>query len=282
MKSQNILPVHILLYSALLLSGCAAAVRERIYKADDGPIEMSAFVHHAPNSLPVTTADGLRLIGYYWPGDPADHDVVLFFHGRGSNPGIAARYAEHLSGRGDHVIVASYRGFGGNPGSPSQTGLVADGQAFVEKAREIAGPDAHIFLIGHSLGGAVALHVAATTRVSGVVTLSTFDKLAESAPDVMGKLLPDKWNNIDAVGEIGTPFVMMHGTADPRVSIGQAGKLFGAAHAPAVWLTMPGAGHSPDMAQIGPLVSEAVAAIDGGTLATYPATLPPGWSVRRK
>lgn len=282
MKSRNIFLIPVLLYSALFLNGCAAAVRERIYKADDAPIEMSAFVHHAPNRLPVTTADGLHLTGYYWPGEPADHDILLFFHGRGSNPGIAARYAEHLAGHGDHVIVATYRGFGGNPGSPSQAGLVADGQAFVAKAREIVGPEAHVFLIGHSLGGAVALHVAATTRVAGVVTLSTFDTLAESAPDGMGKLLPDKWNNIDAVGKIDAPFVMMHGTADPRVSVGQAGKLFGAAHAPAVWLTIPDADHSPDMTRVGPLVSEAVAAIHGGTLATYPAALPPGWSVLRK
>ncbi len=282
MKSRNIFPIQIVLYSALLLNGCAAAVRERIYKADHAPVEMSAFVHHAPSPLPVTTADGLHLTGYYWPGDPADHDVLLFLHGRGSNSGIAARYAEHLTGRGDHVIVASYRGFGGNPGSPTQAGLVADGHAFVAKARAIVGPDAHIFLVGHSLGGAVALHVAATTRVSGVVTLSTFDTLAKSAPDGMGKLLPDKWNNIDAVGKIGAPFVMIHGTADPRVSIGQAGKLFDAAHAPAAWLTIPDGGHSPDMTRIGPLVSEAVAAIDGRTLAAYPAKLPPGWSARRK
>lgn len=282
MKSRRILLIALPLYSALLLGGCAAVVRERIYKADHAPVEIARWVESIPRPLTVTTRDGLGLTGYYWPGDPADRDVLIFFHGRGSNLGIAARYAEHLTGHGDHVIVVSYRGFGGNPGSPSETGLVADGEAFVAKARQIVGPDARLFLIGHSLGGAVALHIAAVEKVAGVVTLSTFDRLAGSAPEGTSGLLPDKWDNRSVVGRIEAPFVMIHGSADARVSMAQAGALFGAARSPAVWLTAVGAGHSPDMTRIGPLVSEAVAAIDAGRLATYPAEPPPGWSVRRK
>jgi alpha-beta hydrolase superfamily lysophospholipase len=271
-----------LVAAALMLASCASSVREQIYKADATPISVAQWTSAPPQSLPVQTEDGLALTGYYWPGDPGDHDVILFFHGRGSNQGVAARYAEHLTGRGDHVIVASYRGFGGNPGNPTQAGLMADGRAFVARARQLAGPDAHIFLVGHSLGGAVALHVGATVPVTGVVTLSTFDKLEESAPGGVGLLLPDKWNNLDAATKIHAPLVMMLGTADDRVELSQADALFAAAGTPATLLTVPGAGHNPDMAQLGPLVSEAVGAIDSGAMAAYPAALPAGWSVRRK
>lgn len=268
--------------ATLILTGCASAVREHIYKADETQIDIARWTHVRPQSLPVRTADGLALTGYYWPGDPMDRDVILFFHGRGSNQGVAARYAEHLIGRGDHVIVVSYRGFGGNPGSPTQAGLMADGRAFVARARELIGSDAHVFLVGHSLGGAVALHVGATVPVTGVVTLSTFDKLEESAPGGLGMLLPDKWNNLDASTKIDAPLVMMLGTADDRVDLSQADALFAAAGKPATLLTVPGAGHNPDMSQLGPLVSEAVGAIDSGAMAAYPTALPAGWSVRRK
>ncbi|WP_235954663.1 alpha/beta hydrolase [Sphingobium psychrophilum] len=268
--------------AAMMLGGCASTVREQIYKADDTRIDIAQWVKALPRAIPVRTEDGVALTGYYWPGDPADRDVLLFFHGRGSHQGVAARYAEHLTGQGDHVIVVSYRGFGGNPGSPTQAGLMADGRAYVALARQLVGPDAHVFLVGHSLGGAVALHVAATVTVSGVVTLSTFDKLTESAPAGVGALLPDKWNNLDAATKIAAPLVMMHGTADDRVDMGQAAALFAAARSPTDWLIAPGAGHNPDMIRIAPLVSEAVEAMDSGALARYPVALPAGWEVRRK
>ncbi|CAM8643623.1 alpha/beta fold hydrolase [Sphingobium sp.] len=268
--------------ATLILTGCASAVREHIYKADETQIDIARWTHVRPQSLPVRTADGLALTGYYWPGDPMDRDVILFFHGRGSNQGVAARYAEHLIGRGDHVIVVSYRGFGGNPGSPTQAGLMTDGRAYVDRARQLVGSNARIFLVGHSLGGAVALHVAATVPVAGVVTLSTFDKLTESAPAGVGALLPDKWNNLDAATKIGAPLVMMHGTADDRVDMGQAAALFAAARSPTDWLIAPGAGHNPDMTRIAPLVSEAVEAVVSGALGRYPAALPAGWDIRRK
>ncbi|KQN09673.1 hypothetical protein ASE85_01600 [Sphingobium sp. Leaf26] len=271
-----------LIAASLTLAGCAGAVRDQIYQASDKTIDIAQWTHVRPQPFPVKTADGLSLTGYYWPGEPMDRDVILFFHGRGSNQGVAARYAEHLTGRGDHVIVVSYRGFGGNPGSPTQASMVDDGRRFIAQARTLIGSNARIFLVGHSLGGAVALHVAATMPVAGVVTLSTFDKLAESTPGGMSALLPDKWNNLDAATKIRAPLVMIHGTADDRVDMGQASALFAAAGHPTDWLIAPGAGHNPDMARLGPLVSEAVEAVDDDALGKYPTTLPAGWEVRRK
>ena len=268
--------------ASIALTGCAAAVRDQIYKASETPVDIAQWTRTRPEALPVQTSDGIMLTGYYWPGAPMDRDVILFFHGRGSNQGVAARYAEHLTGRGDHVIVVSYRGFGGNPGSPTQASLVDDGRSFIAAARKLVGSNARIFLVGHSLGGAVALHVAATAPVAGVITLSTFDKLAESATGGVSALLPDKWNNVDAATKIKAPLVMIHGTADDRVNMDQAGALFAAAGHPTDWLIAPGAGHNPDMAKLGPLVSEAVEAVDGDGLDRYPAALPEGWDVRRK
>lgn len=274
--------IALLLSFALSLCGCAGAMREQIYKADATPVSIAQWTGARPDDLNVTTEDGLTLRGYVWPGAADDRDVVIFLHGRGSNQGVGAKYAEYLTGRGDHVIVASYRGFGGNPGTPSQAGLMRDGRAFVAKAREIGGPDARIILVGHSLGGAVALHVAATVPVAGIVTLSTFDRFDESAPAYAAALLPDKWNNLDAATKIDAPLVMIHGKADDRVDQEQADALLGAAHAPALLISVPGATHNPRMDVLAPVVSAAVAAIDTGDVAHFPASLPVGWSIHRK
>ncbi|MDX3899794.1 MAG: alpha/beta fold hydrolase [Sphingobium sp.] len=266
----------------LATGGCADLAREQIYKANPAPINVAQWTRAAPADLSVTTEDGLVLKGYVWPGAADDRDILIFFHGRGSHQGVGARYAEYLTGRGDHVIVASYRGFGGNPGSPSQAGLICDGRAFVARARAMGGPDARVILVGHSLGGAVALHVAATVPVEGVVTLSTFDRFAESAPAYAAALLPDAWNNMDAATKIHAPLVMIHGTADERVDQRQTDALLGAARPPAMLITVAGERHNPRMDMVAPIVSEAVAAIDAGNVAHFPASLPTGWSVRRK
>lgn len=267
---------------ALALSACSAQLREQIYRTDAAPVELARYVRTMPGEQVVRTSDGLDLTGYYWPGAADDRDVIIFFHGRGSNQAVGARYAEYLTGKGDHVLVASYRGFGGNPGRPSEAGLIADGRAFVAKARELAGPNAQIFLVGHSLGGAVALHVAHAEAVAGVIALSTFDSFAASAPGGMGALLPDKWDNVAAVGKLRAPFVMTYGTADERVDQDQADALFRAAPSPSALVTVPGAGHNPQMDRLAPLITQAVEAIDADAMATYPQALPEGMAVTRK
>src|SRR3546814_17104596 len=90
------------------------------------------------------------LTGYYWPGDPDDKDIVVFFHGRGAHQGVGAKYAQYIAGHGDNVLVASYRGFGGNPGQPSKPGLLKDADAFIAEARKRAGAGARLWLVGHS------------------------------------------------------------------------------------------------------------------------------------
>jgi pimeloyl-ACP methyl ester carboxylesterase len=266
----------------LALTACAGTLRHEIYQADRRPVVVGADMAVPPRPMTVRTDDGLTLTGYLWPGAADDDDVLVFFHGRGSNPAIAARYAQTLTGRGDHVIVASYRGFAGNPGRPSEEGLTRDAGAFVAAAREMAGAKGHVLLVGHSLGGAVALHAATQNRVNGVALLSTFDTLARSAPQGMGALLPDRWDNVQAIRHIHAPVLLAQGTDDPRVSTDQARSLFAAAPAPATLILMPRAGHSPDMARLGPVISGMMAAIHGGRTTGAIAGLPAGWTVETK
>jgi alpha-beta hydrolase superfamily lysophospholipase len=266
----------------LALTACAGTLRHEIYRADRHPVVVGANMAVPPRPMTVRTGDRLALSGYIWPGAADDEDVLVFFHGRGSNPAVAARYAQALTGRGDHVIVASYRGFAGNPGRPSEEGLIADARAFIAAARAMVGPQGHVLVVGHSLGGAVALHAAALEQVDGVAALSSFDTLARSAPGGVGALLPDTWDNVDAIRRVHAPVLLAQGTSDPRVSVDQAETLFAAAPSPAGLIMMPGAGHSPDMATLGPVISGMMAAIHAGRPTGAIADLPAGWTIRVK
>jgi fermentation-respiration switch protein FrsA (DUF1100 family) len=273
---------NLFIVATLLLTGCASEIRQEVYQPKPGGIVISEWTKSKPEELKVATADGYALQGFYWPGATGDHDIIVFFHGRGAHQGVAAKYAEYFTGRGDGVLVASYRGFGGNPGSPSEAGLIADGRAFVQKAKALAGKDAHVFVVGHSLGGAVALQVALREKVAGVVTLSTFTELDDASPSYVGPLLPDHWRNLAAVKALSAPLVLVHGTADDVVPVAQARTLFAAAHRPAALVLIEGATHKPSMGKLGPLVSDAVEAVDADALARFPAKLPKGWSAERK
>ena len=202
----------------VLLAAPAKAdiVRDRIYH----PVSLAdtevEFAGDPPLPLQAVTADGLALAGYYWAPEAGNDRLVVVFHGRDYNQLVMARRAEALREGGHGVLIASYRGYGDNPGSPSEQGLFSDGEAWLAKAREL-NPEGRIYLFGFSLGGAVALELAARHEVTGVATLGAFTRLADQVPALLRPLLPDRYDNLAAIARVTEPVVLLHGAKDEVV-----------------------------------------------------------------
>ncbi|MBU1254921.1 MAG: lysophospholipase [Alphaproteobacteria bacterium] len=202
----------------VLLAAPAKAdiVRDRIYH----PVSLAdtevEFAGDPPLPLQAVTADGLALAGYYWAPEAGNDRLVVVFHGRDYNQLVMARRAEALREGGHGVLIASYRGYGDNPGSPSEQGLFSDGEAWLAKAREL-NPEGRIYLFGFSLGGAVALELAARHEVTGVATLGAFTRLADQVPALLRPLLPDRYDNLAAIARVAEPVVLLHGAKDEVV-----------------------------------------------------------------
>jgi pimeloyl-ACP methyl ester carboxylesterase len=229
------------------------------------------------------TADGLSLKGYYWHGASDDPDIIIFLHGRNWTASRSANAARHLTGAGNSVLIASYRGFDDNPGRPNQAGLIADAEAFVKLALTSAGPNARIWLVGHSLGAAVALHTAKSApNVRGVFLLSPFARIAEAAPRFARGFIPDSWDNVAALSGGHYPVIMVQGSLDRFVPARSGDDLFSASVGPASLVVGVSSYHNPDMAVLSPWINEAIAAAQEGSLAKLPAP-PAGWieKVRR-
>lgn len=134
----------------------------------------------------------------YWqawlPGDPA-RAIVVVVHGIHEHSARYAHVGARLAAAGFAVYAADHRGHGrsdGQRGNIERMALIlADLRSFVHFAAA-RHPGKPVFMVGHSLGGLIALHCAITLRAGerGTVDLGTtesgagLDGLVVSGPAV--------------------------------------------------------------------------------------------------
>jgi uncharacterized protein len=122
------------------------------------------------------TQDGVKLHGWFLPARGPAKGLVVHFHGNAANITAHMSLIEWLAQSGYHVLMFDYRGFGKSEGRVTRAGTIRDGQAALDYA--LSRPEAKdlpLFVYGQSLGGAVAIVVAAERpEVRAVVAESTF------------------------------------------------------------------------------------------------------------
>ena len=114
--------------------------------------------------------DGTKLHGWYLE-HPQPLAQVLWCHGNGEN---VARMAQAMASfRQEYrvsLFVFDYRGFGRSEGRPTEEGVLADGQAaHVWLARRAGIELQDVVILGRSLGGGVAVHLAARNGARGLI-----------------------------------------------------------------------------------------------------------------
>ncbi|TVR81801.1 MAG: alpha/beta hydrolase [Rhodospirillales bacterium] len=199
-----------------------------------------------------TTEDGLNLTAWHRP--PTTRDVTLvYFHGNGGHIGYRGPRVRPFLDAGYGVLLVGYRGYGGNPGRPTEDGLYADGRAALAFLNSRGFPAGRLVLYGESLGGGVAVRMAAEqaradTPVAAVVLeapmSSVTDVAAHHYPFLPVRwLLKDRFETVPLVAEIAAPLFVAHGTADRVVPIRFGRKIFEAAREPREAFWVEGGGH---------------------------------------
>lgn len=180
-------------------------------------------------------ADGTRLHGWYLD-HPDPRAYLLYCHGNGEHVAHVAPVADQLRSRLDVAVFAfDYRGYGRSEGSPDEAGVLADAAAahlWLSDRTGVA-PD-RIFVMGRSLGGAVAVDLADKHQSRAMILESTFPSL----PDVAARLYwwaPTRWlvrtqlNSVEKITRYQGSLLQSHGTADGMIPLSYGRRLFDAA-----------------------------------------------------
>lgn len=233
----------ILLGLYLLLAGILfVAQRSFIYPAPRGPGGAPAGFER----IAYTTADRLTIRAGYRPARNG-RPTILYFHGNGADWQSSVVATDRLVPEGYGVLAAEYRGYRDNPGRPSEHGLYADGRAALAYLRARGIAPGEVVIVGNSIGSGVAVQMAAEHRVRALVLISPFASLSRLVGEKVrwlptGILLRDRFENIDKIGAIEAPVLILHGDADSVIPPAHAEAL--AQARPAAELEIfPGAGH---------------------------------------
>jgi len=241
--------------AALLgLAGCAQSL---FYHPDrilyDTPAR--AGLKYEPVVFP--SADGTRLVGWFIPAtgfaSPRNAKAtVIHFHGNAQNMSAHWRYVEWLPRRGFNLFVFDYRGYGASEGSPSPKGVFEDSNSALAYVR--ARPDidpARLIVFGQSLGGANAIAAVGSGNRSGVravaieATFYSYSSIASDKVSGAGSLMDDTYSPERYIAGIApTPFLLLHGTADPVIPHAHADRLLEKASAPKRLVSVEGGGHT--------------------------------------
>lgn len=205
--------------------------------------------------LAAETADGLRLRGWYLPppqGAPADAWTLLVFHGNAENIGNGLDLARRAHSDGYGVALAEYRGYAGNPGSPSEQGIYRDGEAYWTSLIARPGVDpARIAVWGRSIGGTVAVRLAAAGRGGALVLESPFRSARSLLRDAgmwlfygLSFIGSYRFDQESLIGRVEVPILIVHGTDDEVVPFAHGRLLHEAARAPKELAAVEGGGHN--------------------------------------
>ncbi|MGS1105331.1 alpha/beta hydrolase [Achromobacter anxifer] len=188
----------------------------------------------------LTLAGGDKVRAWYWQSPKAGAPTVLYLHGARWNLNGSAFRIEGWTRMGYSVLAIDYRGFGAStPRLPSEDSALEDAMAGLTELARIQPDPARRFIYGHSLGGAIAIDLAARPdqpAFAGLIVESSFTSIGAMLATLRwGKvpgaslLVTQPFASVEKLARMRTPMLFMHGTADRVVPHTMSDELYAAA-----------------------------------------------------
>jgi uncharacterized protein len=254
--------------AALIGAGCAQLAekeRELTFRVVPGTASWFDGLPAGVQESDLTVdADGKaqHIHAWWWPAANPHAPAVLYLHGSRWNLTGQTGRIEQLHAFGFSVLAIDYRGFGKSDGTlPSEQTVYEDARVAWSRLAELQPDPAKRFIYGHSLGGAVAIDLAAwlsetsarnglAVPARGLIVESSFTTLADIAQAVTSPWLPvkllltQKFDSLSKIRELRMPVLIVHGAGDIYVPSRFSEELFEAAPGPKKLLMVDGATHN--------------------------------------
>ena len=205
------------------------------------------------------TGQAVKLHGLWLAADkssPADSasaagaPVMLYLHGARWNVAGSSGRIRRMQALGFSVLAIDYRGFGKSSNElPSETMAVEDARAAWDWLAAKY-PSRPRYIFGHSLGGAIAIELAALVDdESGTIVEGTFSSIPDVASSMawgwlpLGALITQRFESANRVEKIGSPLLVVHGANDSTIKPELGRKLFEAAKEPKAFVLVEGGSH---------------------------------------
>jgi len=172
----------------------------------------------------------IRLHAVYAPNTDTSAPLMLFLHGARQNLARSVFRVEQMRDLGFSVLAIDYRGFGASTDElPSEIGVVEDALAGWRWLGE-RHPGRPRYVFGHSLGGAVAVQLAAglaeapaAEAPTGVIVEGTFTSIRDMFGTFkfgwlpISMLITERFDSLATVPRIKAPLLIVHGSEDSVV-----------------------------------------------------------------
>lgn len=280
----------LLLLLLLALPAAVAAVRfvqsSIVHALEAEAIEPKAIGVERPESFGVPSQDMLIPVAQrvvqarIVRAEQSQAPAVLIFHGNGEALSDWSEVQAMLYRAGVTSLVFDYSGFGNSTGKPGVESMRADALAAYAMLVRLTPRAERRLLLGHSLGNAVMLDALDDLRPAptGVVVHAAFTSAREYAVSsglvspILARLLPDLWDNEEAISRSGSPVLIVHGINDEVIPVAMGRRLAVAAGSRATLMAVADDSHDeiylgPSSKDWGPIMDfiapQAIAGPDG-------------------
>ncbi|MEL6442468.1 MAG: alpha/beta fold hydrolase [Cyanobacteria bacterium J06621_8] len=201
-----------------------------------------------------------RIHGWWMPQEQPNAPVILYLHHNAANIGANVSQALQFYELGYSIFLFDYRGFGQSEGKfPRESQVYEDAQAawnYLTKEREI--PANQIIIYGHSIGGAVAIDLAAKQPEAGMLIVqNSFTSIRDMTKRLglywlfpMELLLKQRFESLDKIKTIRMPTLIITGAEDLQIPVEMGKRLY--ENVPAEFsrlIVIPNGGHDNHLSE---------------------------------
>ncbi|MEY3253919.1 MAG: hypothetical protein RL227_2892 [Pseudomonadota bacterium] len=192
----------------------------------------------------------VRLHGLWLPQPAAGAPVLLYLHGARWDVRSSANRMRRMHELGFAVLGIDYRGFGqSSPLLPGEAEATEDALAAWRWLAE-RHPAAPRYVFGHSLGGAIAVNLAAqVSDERGLIVEGSFPSIREVVSTFkwgwlpLGPLITQRFEAGERIGQVGTPVLVVHGSEDRLIRPELGRRLYEQAAEPKRFVLVEGGSH---------------------------------------